>query len=161
MLSSQEIYCEYFGRYWPCWHDTTLYNHLNSFIKSLPCMRMLQCQFHSLSAKCLKKKKYQNIYAFLLFLHTEIEQINSSWKDLFIIDSQYHGYWCPSDTRSRGICSHGIVLVLSYPKEIQPPTHNPQGNLICNVISSHFISVNVKGSPAQSSNVIIKLLHQS
>ena len=33
-------------------------------------------------------------------------------RDLFIPISQYHGFWCLGDTRSQGISSHGIDLVL-------------------------------------------------
>ena len=29
----------------------------------------------------------------------------------FIINIQYHGYWCPGDVRSQGISSYGIDLV--------------------------------------------------
>ena len=33
-------------------------------------------------------------------------------KDLFVVSRQYHGCWWPGDSRSQGINSHGIVLVL-------------------------------------------------
>ena len=33
-------------------------------------------------------------------------------KDLFILNMQYYGSWCPGDTRSQGISSHGTDFVL-------------------------------------------------
>ena len=41
---------------------------------------------------------------------------------LLILHSQYHGCWCPGDTRSQGICSHGIDsswnILLSVPEGV-------------------------------------------
>ena len=33
-------------------------------------------------------------------------------KDPFILYCQYHGCWCPGDTRRQGISRHGIDLVI-------------------------------------------------
>ena len=55
---------------------------------------------------------------FLLFPNTEmvqllvVENLFVEDKDLFILYIQYHGCWCPGDTRSQGISSHGIDLIL-------------------------------------------------
>ena len=43
--------------------------------------------------------------------HRYMESITMEDKDLLILQSQYHGCWCPGDTRSQGISSHGIELV--------------------------------------------------
>ena len=62
-------------------------------------------------------QKNKNIFAISIVFNTnmvlEVKIIHSSSTDkMFIHQSQCHGYLCPGNTRSQGISSHGIELVL-------------------------------------------------
>ena len=50
-------------------------------------------------------------HSFTLECHRWLKSFLKENKDLCILHSQYHGCWCPGDTMSHGINSHGIDLV--------------------------------------------------
>ena len=62
------------------------------------------------------KPLFESMMVSLSFLNTKMAQV---WlkpflvedKDWFIYHSQYHGCWCPGNTRSQSISSCGIDLV--------------------------------------------------
>ena len=59
--------------------------------------------------------------------------------DLFTIQNQYHGCWCPGDTRSQGISSHGIDLVFpEYSGFNKRRVLNCFKKHICNFNLNHF-----------------------
>ena len=45
--------------------------------------------------------------------HSWLKTIVTMDKEPFILNGQFHDYWCPGDARSQGISSHGVDLVLS------------------------------------------------
>ena len=56
-------------------------------------------------------------------------------KDLFILQNQNYGCWCPGDTRGQGISSHGIARRVNHPRDLAQAMciqlYDLQYNTIC------------------------------
>ena len=55
-------------------------------------------------------KNFLSLYSILRW-HMYLKSFLIKNKDLFILHIQYHSCWWLGDTRSKGICSHGIDLL--------------------------------------------------
>ena len=57
------------------------------------------------------KNVYISVHSSTLTWHRELNSFLKWDKNLSILQSQYHGYWCPGDARSQGISNHRIYYV--------------------------------------------------
>ena len=55
--------------------------------------------------------------------------LSSCNRHLFILYSQYHGWWCPGDARSQGITSHDIDLLIPEYSNFSPREVNAHAQL--------------------------------
>ena len=111
LIRDDSIHC---NRENPC-HDTAKSDQI---IKKALCYQWVVCKLREDNLTLICWITVENIHVNLYFYHYLALRHGAdwwnipTWKTPFICLTQYHGCWCPGDTRSQGISSHDINLVL-------------------------------------------------